>query len=98
LLKNHTEIILNKAMFDLLQNDEFYSKYRQIASILKPIKELTNILEAHNANLAEYFIGLTRLATSINRLESGNQWKTPMINNFNHRSEEFINDFYICYI
>ncbi|CAG8639498.1 9139_t:CDS:2, partial [Racocetra fulgida] len=69
LLENHTEIISNKAVFDLLQNEEFYLKCCQMASILKPVKELTNILEARNANLAECFIGLTRLAISINRLE-----------------------------
>jgi hypothetical protein len=82
-------------VFDLLQNEEFYSKCRQIASILKPIKELTNILEAPNANLAECFIGLIKLATSINRIHSENQWKTLIINKFNSRFDEFINDKYI---
>ncbi|CAG8738300.1 6672_t:CDS:2 [Gigaspora margarita] len=85
LLENHTEIISNSNVFGLLQNEEFYSKCCQIASILKPVKELTNILEARNADLAECFIGLTRLATSINRIESRNQWRTLMINNFNRR-------------
>ncbi|CAG8523073.1 8116_t:CDS:2 [Cetraspora pellucida] len=52
-------------MFDLLQNEEFYSKCHQIASILKLVKELTNILEARNTDLAECFIGLTRLVTNM---------------------------------
>ncbi|CAG8785867.1 14851_t:CDS:1, partial [Racocetra persica] len=73
ILENRTKIISNNNVFGLLQNKEFFLKYRQIASILKPVKELTNILEARNANLAECFIGLTRLATSINRIKSGNQ-------------------------
>ncbi|CAG8800699.1 27365_t:CDS:2, partial [Gigaspora margarita] len=63
LLENCTEIISNNNVFGLLQNEEFYSKCHQIASILKPVKELTNILEACNADLAGCFIGLTRLAT-----------------------------------
>ncbi|CAG8453161.1 10887_t:CDS:2 [Racocetra fulgida] len=61
--ENYPEVILNTNVFDLLQNEEFYSKCCQIAFILKPIKELTNILEAPNTNLAECFIGLIRLAT-----------------------------------
>ncbi|CAG8496436.1 2986_t:CDS:2 [Racocetra fulgida] len=56
LLENRTEIISNNNVFDLLQNEEFFSKCCQIASILKLVKELTNILEARNASLAECFI------------------------------------------
>ncbi|CAG8822469.1 23254_t:CDS:1, partial [Cetraspora pellucida] len=73
LLENRTEIISNSNMFGLLQNEEFFSKCHQIASILKLVKELTNIIEVCNANLAECFISLIRLATNINRIELGNQ-------------------------
>ncbi|CAG8810965.1 12160_t:CDS:2, partial [Cetraspora pellucida] len=65
ILENYPEVISNTNVFELLQNEEFYSKCCQIAFILKPIKELTNILEASNTNLAECFIGLIRLATEI---------------------------------
>ncbi|CAG8849879.1 8646_t:CDS:2, partial [Gigaspora margarita] len=95
LINNYPEVISSNNIFNLLQNEEFYSKCRQIASILKPVKELTNILEASNANLAECFIGLIKLATNINRIDTTNQWKTLMINNFNHRFDDFINEIYI---
>ncbi|CAG8812140.1 5672_t:CDS:2, partial [Gigaspora rosea] len=73
----------------------FYSKCRQISLILKPIKELTNILEARNTNLAECFVGLVKLGASINQVDSTNRWKSLIITNFNLRFEEFINNIYI---
>ncbi|CAG8640849.1 13124_t:CDS:2, partial [Gigaspora rosea] len=58
-------VISNNRVYDLLQNEEFYSKCRQISLILKPIKNLTNILEARNANLAECFVGLVKLGARL---------------------------------
>ncbi|CAG8675304.1 9658_t:CDS:2, partial [Cetraspora pellucida] len=56
LLENHFEIITNNTVLNLLHNEEFYSKCRQIASILKSVKKLTNILKGQNANLAKCFV------------------------------------------
>ncbi|RHZ84790.1 hypothetical protein Glove_74g305 [Diversispora epigaea] len=95
ILENHPEVITNKNVFTLLQNEEFYSNCYQIASILKPVKELTNILEARNANLADCFIGLIKLGAKINQIQFGNPWKSIIISNYNHRLGEFINNTYI---
>ena len=82
-------------MLNLIQSDEFYTKCRQIASILKLIKELTNILEAQSANLTDCFIGLIKLAAAINRVDNANPWKPEVILNYNQRFVEFANDYYI---
>ncbi|RHZ76909.1 hypothetical protein Glove_187g165 [Diversispora epigaea] len=95
ILENHPEVITNKNVFTLLQNEEFYSNCYQIASILKPVKELTNILEARNANLADCFIGLIKLSAKINQIQFGNPWKSIIISNYNYRLGEFINNTYI---
>ena len=92
ILENHPQVITNKTVFTLLQNEEFYFNCYQIASILKPVKELTNILEARNANLADCFIGLIKLGAKINQIQSGNQWKSIIISNYNRRLGEFINN------
>ncbi|RHZ58972.1 hypothetical protein Glove_366g36 [Diversispora epigaea] len=81
ILENYPEVITNKNVFTLLQNEEFYSNCYQIASILKPVKELTNILEARNANLANCFIGLIKLSAKINQIQFGNPWKSIIISN-----------------
>lgn len=78
-------------MFNLLQNEDFYIKCRQISVILKPVKELTNCLEARTANLADVFIGLVKLAASINRVENSNPWKNNIITDFNRRFDELVN-------
>ena len=70
-------------------------KCRQVSSILKPIKELINILEAQFANLADCFIGLIKLAAAINRVDNANPWKSEIISNYNQRFAEFANDYYI---
>ncbi|RHZ65590.1 hypothetical protein Glove_314g43 [Diversispora epigaea] len=70
ILDNHSEVITNRNVLSLLQDEEFYSRYYQIASILKPVKELTNIFESRTANLADYFIGLIRLGAKINQIRS----------------------------
>ena len=59
-------VISNTAVFDLLEDEDFYIKCRQVSVILKPVKELTNCLEAKTANLADVFIGLVKLAANIN--------------------------------
>ncbi|RHZ52177.1 hypothetical protein Glove_464g17 [Diversispora epigaea] len=78
-------IIRSKPVFNwILENHpQFYFNCYQIASIFKPVKELTNILEAQNANLADCFIELIKL---------GNQWKSIIISNYNRRLGEFINN------
>ncbi|RHZ53295.1 hypothetical protein Glove_443g77 [Diversispora epigaea] len=92
ILENYPQVITNKNVFTLLQNEEFYFNCYQIASILKPVKELTNILEARNANLADCFIGLIKLGAKINQIQPGNQWKSIIIFNYNRRLGEFINN------
>lgn len=79
----------------MLQNEEFYSNCYQIASILKPVKELINILEARDANLADCFIGLIKLDAKINQIQCGNSWKSKIIFNYNRRLGEFIDNTYI---
>ncbi|CAJ0749912.1 12165_t:CDS:2, partial [Entrophospora sp. SA101] len=69
ILDNYPSVISNDNVFNYLQNEDFYMKCRQIFSILKPIKELTNILEARSANLADCFIGLVKLAAAINQID-----------------------------
>ncbi|RHZ89906.1 hypothetical protein Glove_9g342 [Diversispora epigaea] len=93
--ENHPEVITNIKVYTLLQNEEFYSNYYQIASILKPVKELTNVLEARDANLADCFIGLIKLDAKINQISFGNLWKSIIISNYNRRLGEFINRSYI---
>ncbi|CAG8583816.1 23723_t:CDS:2 [Dentiscutata erythropus] len=56
ILENHISVISNTAVFDLLEDEDFYIKYHQVFVILKPIKKLTNCLEARTANLADIFI------------------------------------------
>ncbi|RHZ55150.1 hypothetical protein Glove_420g87 [Diversispora epigaea] len=92
ILENHPQIITNKNVFTLLQNEGFYFNCYQITSILKPVKELTNILEARNTNLADCFIGLIKLGAKINQIQQGNQWKSIIISNYNRCLEEFINN------
>ncbi|RHZ82232.1 hypothetical protein Glove_110g41 [Diversispora epigaea] len=92
ILENHPQVITNKNVFTLLQNEEFYFNCYQIASILKPVKELTNIFEARNANLANCFIGLIKLGAKINQIQPGNQWKSIIISNYNRHLGEFINN------
>ncbi|CAG8642914.1 20684_t:CDS:2 [Dentiscutata erythropus] len=58
ILENHMSVISNTAVFDLLEDEDFYIKCHQISVILKPVKELTNCLEAKTANLADVFIDL----------------------------------------
>ena len=70
-------------------------KCQQIFSILKPIKELTNILEARSANLADCFIGLVKLAAAINQIDGMNPWKQEITVKFNRRFNEFTNYYYI---
>ena len=82
-------------MLNLIQSDKFYTKCWQIAFILKLIKELTNILEAWSANLADCFIGLIKLAAAINQVDNANPWKPKVILNYNQRFVEFANDYYI---
>ncbi|RHZ83214.1 hypothetical protein Glove_99g229 [Diversispora epigaea] len=89
--ENHPEVITNIKVYTLLQNEEFYSNCYQIASILKPVKELTNVLEARDANLADCFIGLIKLGAKINQISFGNPWKSIIISNYNRRLGEFIN-------
>jgi len=84
-------VISNTAVFDLLEDEDFYIKCRQVSVILKPVKELTNCLEAKTANLADVFIGLVKLAANINRVENSNPWKKNIINNFNRRFDELVN-------
>ena len=62
-------------------------KCRQIFSILKPIKELTN--------LADCFIGLVKLAAAINQIDGMNPWKQEITAKFNRRFNEFTNYYYI---
>ncbi|CAG8743048.1 10517_t:CDS:2, partial [Gigaspora rosea] len=57
ILENHMSVISNAAVFDLLEDEDFYMKCHQISVILKPVKELPNCLEAKTANLADIFIG-----------------------------------------
>ncbi|CAG8777132.1 31710_t:CDS:2, partial [Gigaspora margarita] len=91
ILENHVSVISNTTVFDLLEDEDFYIKCRQISIILKPVKELTNCLKARTANLADVFIGLVKLAASINRVENSNPWKKNIINNFNQRFDELVN-------
>ncbi|RHZ83156.1 hypothetical protein Glove_99g365 [Diversispora epigaea] len=93
--ENHPEVITNIKVYTLLQNEEFYSNCYQIASILKPVKELTNVLEARDANLADCFIGLIKLGAKINQISFGNPWKSIIISNYNRHLGEFINRSYI---
>ncbi|RHZ76441.1 hypothetical protein Glove_197g113 [Diversispora epigaea] len=93
--ENHPKVITNIKVYTLLQNEEFYSNCYQIASILKPVKELTNVLEARDANLADCFIGLIKLGAKINQISFGNLWKSIIISNYNRRLGEFINRNYI---
>ncbi|RHZ65788.1 hypothetical protein Glove_311g51 [Diversispora epigaea] len=95
ILDNYPEVIINRNVLSLLQDEEFYSRCYQIASILKPVKELTNILKSRTANLADCFIGLIRLGVKINQIRSINLWKSIMISNYNRRLKEFINNIYI---
>ncbi|CAG8778578.1 12370_t:CDS:1, partial [Ambispora leptoticha] len=88
ILENHASAISNITVFNLIQDENFYIKCRQISTILKPIKELTNCLEAKMANLANTFIGLIKLAASINQVEDSNIWKSNLIANFNRRFYE----------
>ncbi|CAG8688752.1 624_t:CDS:2, partial [Gigaspora margarita] len=67
ILENHISVISNDTVFDLFENEDFYMKCCQISVILKPVKKLTNCLEAKTANLADIFIGLIKLAASINQ-------------------------------
>ncbi|RHZ59082.1 hypothetical protein Glove_365g248 [Diversispora epigaea] len=77
ILDNHPEVITNRNVLSLLQDEEFYSRCYQIASILKPVKELTNILESRTANLADCFIGLIRLEF-INNIYILAYWLHPL--------------------
>ncbi|CAG8777851.1 24020_t:CDS:2, partial [Cetraspora pellucida] len=93
ILENHLSAISNTMVFNLLQNKDFYIKCCQISVILKPVKELTNCLEARTANLADVFIGLVKLAASINQVENSNPWKNNIITDFNQRFDELIQIF-----
>ncbi|CAJ0768345.1 17347_t:CDS:2, partial [Entrophospora sp. SA101] len=95
ILDNYPSVISNDNVFNYLQNEDFYMKCRQIFSILKPIKELTNILEARSANLADCFIGLVKLAAAINQIDGMNPWKQEITVKFNRRFNEFTNYYYI---
>ncbi|RHZ88984.1 hypothetical protein Glove_19g119 [Diversispora epigaea] len=95
ILDNHPEVITNRNVLSLLQDEEFYFKYYQIASILKLVKEMTNILESRTANLTDCFIGLVRLGAKINQIRNINLWKSIIISNYNCCLKEFINNIYI---
>ncbi|RHZ49565.1 hypothetical protein Glove_519g97 [Diversispora epigaea] len=78
---NHLEVITNRNVLSLLQDEEFYSRCYQIASILKSVKKLTNILESRTANLVNCFIGLIRLEF-INNIYILAYWLHPLYRGF----------------
>ncbi|CAG8699122.1 2766_t:CDS:2, partial [Acaulospora morrowiae] len=61
----------------------------------QPIKEVTYMLEANDATLADCFIYLIKLAVAIDHLPDINTFKIPAIHIFNHRYEKFLHPLYI---
>ena len=85
-------------VYDLIQNEEFFTTCHQIRSIWAPIKECINILEAKSASLADCFVYMIKLAVAIFRLPSSNPYKSSAIQIFNRRYLEFQHPAYLlCY-
>ena len=61
----YRNVITNSDVYNLMQNEEFFTSCYQIRSIWASIKECINILEARSASLADCFIQMIKLAVSI---------------------------------
>ena len=91
-------MISNSDVYNLMQNEEFFTACHQIRSVWAPIKECINILEAKSASLADCFIQMIKLAVAIFRLPSSNLYKPAAIQVFNRRYLEFQHPAYLlCY-
>jgi hypothetical protein len=62
---------------------------------MKPIKHLIDLLESQTATLCDCFIGLVRLAVTINHLPVTNEFKPLIIKIYNQRYVEFNHEAYI---
>ncbi|RHZ43998.1 hypothetical protein Glove_781g13 [Diversispora epigaea] len=98
ILLEHNEIISNKSVHDIIENEEFFTTCRQIRSIWAPIKECINILESKSASLADCFVQMIKLAVAIFKLSFSNPLKTSTIQIFNRKYLEFQHPAYLlCY-
>ncbi|CAG8438362.1 16762_t:CDS:2 [Funneliformis mosseae] len=97
ILLEHRNIITNSDVYNLMQNEKFFTSCYQIRSIWASIQECINILEARSASLADYFIQMIKLAVSIFQLPSSNPYKTNAIQIFNYRYLEFQHPAYLLY-
>ncbi|CAG8813658.1 13889_t:CDS:1, partial [Cetraspora pellucida] len=95
ILAEYSEIITNRNVCYLLNNNEFFSTCRQVRSIWTLIKEIIYVLEANNADLADCFNYLIKLAVRINQIPTTNPFKVAAINIFNRRFKEFQHPIYL---
>ncbi|CAG8603659.1 41625_t:CDS:2 [Gigaspora margarita] len=77
--RSHAAYGYYKEQLVTMKIKEFYSKCCQISLILKPIKDLTNILEARNTNLAECFVGLVKLRFGLKQKALNKIYETALL-------------------
>ena len=65
LINNYAITISNQAVFNLIQDHDFFNQCRQVSAIIKPIKDMINQLESRHATIADCYVALIKIAAAI---------------------------------
>ncbi|CAB5392201.1 unnamed protein product [Rhizophagus irregularis] len=90
-MTKHPEKITNAVVKKILKKQLFYDQVNTLAKLLRPIKNAILMLEGDQANLADAFIQMVRLAYTIKNFKVNNLvgFQQHAIQAFNKRWEEF---------
>nr|CAG8663054.1 2185_t:CDS:2 [Entrophospora candida] len=73
IIYEHSDVITNNDVKNLLRSRYFFDDIQLISTILKPIKEAVTFLEAKNTTLADCFLQICKIGASIKKLSDNNQ-------------------------
>ena len=93
---NHSEVVTTPAILTILHSRGFFHDMQHLSKVLFPIKNAILAVEATNSTLADAYIYLIKIASSIQNLPTDEYkgFRNHCIRKFNHRFEEFNDPIY----
>ena len=93
---NHSEVVTTSVILTILRSRGFFHDMQHLSKVLLPIKNAILAVEATNSILADAYIYLIKIASSIQNLPTDEYkgFRNHCIRKFNHRFEEFNDPIY----